>query len=65
MRDLVDGLGVRLGRVMANAKSDEAQLATASDDLHLEHHAKAARGRRQVDLEAMGQLGAFSSFGVA
>ncbi len=50
---------------MANAKSNEAQLATASDDLHLEHHPKAAGRRRQVDLEAVGQLGAFSSLGFA
>jgi subtilisin-like proprotein convertase family protein len=65
VRDPVDSLGIRLGRVVADAERDVAQLSAATNDLHLEHHPKAARGRWQIDLEAVGQLGAFRSFGFA
>ncbi len=63
MGDLVNRLGVRLGRVVADTESDVAQLSPATDNLHLEHHPEATGRGRQVDLEAMRQLGAFGSLG--
>ena len=57
---LVDGFGVRIGGVVANAEGDvdEEQLPAVMVAGELEHHALAAGGGREIDLDAMLEFGA-------
>jgi hypothetical protein len=63
--DLVDGRGIRVARVMPDTKREVAECEAIGITDEAKDHAELAVGRRQIDLEASGQLRPVTAFGIA
>lgn len=65
MGNLVDGLRVRVARMVANAECEIAKRESFAIADEAEDHAELAVGWRQIGLEAGRQLRAVAIFGIA
>lgn len=65
MGNLVDGLRIRVARMMANAECEIAKRESIAIADEAEDHAELAVGWRQIGLEASRQLRAIAMFGIA
>jgi len=65
IRDLVDGWGVGVTRMMSDAEGEIAKCKAIGIADEAKDHAELAGGRRQIDLETGGKFRAIPPFGIA